>query len=317
VLRAVILAAALLLVLVPAASSAPAGGTAVAFVSVEDDDRLVAVDLTSGRILARIPVPDGPRNVAESGARWILVTSPPAGAVTLVDGFSQEVVKVFRGFGYPHDVEVEGARAYVTDETRGQLVVISLPAQRILARIPVGPRPHDVAVSDVALVTHGSSHPDLTMVDVNLGRKRGIRRLAVGGPAHDISKQPDSANVYVTYWNRGSVGAVDWGRGRLLWRARIGTLVRHVQFDYFHGRRLWATDHTSGRSYLISARNGRVLRTLTGCPGAQHLAMGGTAWVAVACHEAGALAIHDARTWRRKLVRVGAGAHGVAVAVLP
>jgi DNA-binding beta-propeller fold protein YncE len=308
-----LLVVALLLTLVPAASGAGSGGTAVAFVAAEDDDRLVAVDLTSGRVLARIPVPDGPHNVTtDGGLRWVLVTSPPAGAVTLVDALSRKVVRVFRGFGYPHDVEVAAGRAYVTDEGRGEVVVIGLRRRKILAQLPVGPQPHDLAVGDIVLVTHGSGHPELT-----LGAGTGRRELAVGGPAHDITKQADSANVYVTYWGSGAVGAVDWGRGRLLWKRQIGTLVHHVQFDYFHGRRLWATDHMTGRSYLLSARNGRVLRTLSGCAGAHHIAFGGTAKVVVACHDSDSLAVYDTRSWRRKLLPVGGGPHGVAVAVVP
>jgi DNA-binding beta-propeller fold protein YncE len=306
------------LALVPAAAGTRAGGTPVAFVSAEGDDRLVAVDLTTRRVLARIPVPNGPRKVVEAGgARWILVTSPPAGAVTLVDAFSFKVVKVWRGFGYPVGAAVEGRRAYVTDKERGQLVVISLTTRKVVARLNAGPRPHDVAVGDLALVTHESEHPEFTIVDTNLSRRSDLVTLAAGGPAQHVSEQPDSATAYVTYWNSGGVGAVDWGRGRLLWRRNVGTLIHHVQFDYFHGRRLWATDHAKGRSYLLSARDGRVLRTLAGCPGADHVAFGGTAWLAVACRDADALAVYETRTWQRTLVSVGGGPRGVAVAVVP
>ncbi|MER3409527.1 MAG: hypothetical protein C4306_05360 [Thermoleophilia bacterium] len=113
------------------------------------------------------------------------------------------------------------------------------------------------------------------------------------------------------------VGAVDWRERRLVWKRRVGSLVHHVQFDVLDGRRLWATDHATGRTLLVSARTGRVLRTLRGCPGAHHVAIVGTAWVAVACHDADALAVYDTRTWRRRLVPLGAGPHGVAVAVVP
>lgn len=307
-----LLVLAFVLLLVPAASGGRAGGTPVAFVAAEDDDRLVAVDLTTRRMLARIRVPDGPHNVTGAGgARWILVTSPPAGTVTLVDAFSRKVVKVWRGFGSPHDVEVDGDRAYVTDEERGMLVVIELRSRRILARLRVGAGAHDVAVGDQIVVTHGAGEASLT-----LARGR-IRRVAAEGAPHDVTKQPDSANVYVTYWNESAVGAVDWGRERVLWKRRVGSLVHHVELDPFRGWRLWATDNRSGRTYFLSARDGRVLRTLSGCPGAHHVAFGGTAWVAVACHDADALAVYRTGSWRRSLVRVGGGPHGVAVAVVP
>jgi DNA-binding beta-propeller fold protein YncE len=304
-----------------AVSASHAGGAPVAFVSAEHSSQLVAVNLATKRVIARIPVARGPHNVADAvvGRRpYVLVTSPPAGAVTLLDAVSRKVVKVFRGFGSPHDVEVEGRRAYVTDEARGQLVVIGLRSRRVLARINVGPRPHDVAIGDVAVVTHGRASTYLTLVPRNLGRARAVRRISAHGAPHDVAKQPDTANVYLTYWDSGAVGALDWGRARLRWKRRVGSLVHHVAFDYYAGNRLWVTDHATGHAYLLSARNGRVLRSLAGCPGgAHHMALGGTAWIAIACDAADAVAVYNTRTWRRTLVSVGAHPHGVAVAVIP
>jgi DNA-binding beta-propeller fold protein YncE len=303
------------------AQAGPAGGRPLAFVAAENSSQLVAVDLTTSGVIARIRVPRGPHNVADAviaGRPYVIVTSPPAGAVTLVDARARRVVKVFRGLGSPHDVEVQGSRAYVTDEARGRLVVVGLRSRRILAQVDVGAGPHDVVAGDAVVVTHGPGDAHVTVVEVSdLGRPRTSRRLRAGGSAHDITKQPDSATVYVTYWNSGLVGALDRGRGRLLWQRRVGMLVHHVQFDYFQGRTLWATDHETGETFLVSARNGRVLRTLGGCAGAHHVALSGTVQVVVACHDSDAIAVFDRRTWRRTLIPVGDGPHGVAVAVVP
>lgn len=318
VLRALTLAVLALALGAGGASAKSEGGTPSVFVSAERASLLVGVDLVMGRVIARIRVPTGPHNVTSYSARYVLVTSPPTGAVTLVDAFTRRILKVWRGFGYPHDVEVDGGHAYVTDERRGQLVVISLATRKVVARVAVGSRPHDVAVGDVALVTHGSGDTALTIVDDSHPRRPKVfAELDVGGAAHDITRQGDTANAYVTYWNSGSVGAVDWGRRRMLWKRSVGRLVHHVQFDYYHGRRLWVTDHRSGDVLALSSRDGRVLRRLHGCPGAHHVALVGAAWVTVACHDADALAIWNTRSWNRRLVRVGDGPHGVAEVVLP
>lgn len=312
-------AGAALLALAGGAGARPGGGTPTAFVSAERASLLVGVRLDTGRVVARVRVPAGPHNVASYRKRYVLVTSPPAGAVTFVDAYTRRVVRTWRGFGYPHDVEVEGDRAYVTEEGGGRLAVIDLRRGRIVRRIAVGARPHDVAVGDVALVTHGPSTGALTVVD--LGRpgsgRAELRRLRVGGPPHDVSEQPDSATAYLTYWGSGWAAAVDWGRGRLRWRRPVGALIHHVQFDYYHGRRLWATDHRTGEVLLLGSGNGRVLRRLRGCPGAHHVLPVGQAWVAVACHDADALAVWSQRTWERRLIRAGDGPHGVAEVVLP
>ena len=316
-LRALTLAVLTLTVGAGGASATPAGGTPAVFVSAERASLLVGVNLDTGRVIARIRVPAGPHNVTSYAARFVLVTSPPSGAVTLVDAFSRRIVKVWRGFGSPHDVEVEGGYAYVTDEARGQLAVIDLAARKVVARVAVGPRPHDVAVGDVALVTHVSGHPQLTVVDLSGSFGEKLLELDVDGPAHDISKQPDSANAYVTYWGSGSVGAIDWGRGRVLWRRKVGALIHHVTFDYYHGRRLWVTDHRTGDVLALASRDGHVLRRLRGCPGVHHVALVGPAWVAAACHDADALAVWSQKTWKRQLIPVGDGPHGVAEVVLP
>ena len=318
VLRALIPAVLTLAVGAGGAAATPTGGTPAVFVSAERASLLVGVDLTTGRVIARIRVPEGPHNVTSYSARYVLVTSPPAGAVTLVDAFSRRIIKTWRGFGSPHDIEVDGDYAYVTDESRGQLAVIDLTRRKVVAKVAVGPRPHDVAVGDVALVTHGSGQPELTIVDDSHPRRpKVLAELDVGGAAHDISDQGDSANAYVTYWNSGAVGAVDWGRRRMLWRRSVGTLVHHVQVDPYRGWRLWVTDHETGDLVLLSARNGLALRRLRGCPGAHHVALAGTAWVAVACHDADTLAVWNTKSWQRRLIRVGDGPHGVAEVVLP
>ena len=317
VLRGLILVVALA-VTGGGASAKPEGGTPAVFVSAERASLLVGVDLITGRVIARIRVPAGPHNVTSYSARYVLVTSPPAGSVTLVDAFSRRVLEVWRGFGSPHDIEVDGDYAYVTDESRGQLAVIDLARRKVVAKVAVGPRPHDVAVGDVSLVTHGSGHPELTIVGDSHPRKpKVLAELDVGGAAHDISKQGDSANAYVTYWGSGAVGAVDWGRGKMLWRRTVGTLVHHVQVDPYRGWGLWVTDHETGDVFLLSSRDGHVLRRLRGCSGAHHVALVGTAWVAAACHDADALAVWSTRSWQRRLVRVGDGPHGVAEVVLP
>jgi DNA-binding beta-propeller fold protein YncE len=302
------------------ASAHRSGGAEEAYVALEDEDVVAAVSLDTGVVSARIRVPDGPHNVTVTGdGRFVLVTSPPAGRVTLIDGFRHRVVKTFAGFGYPHDVEVEGRYAYVTDEERGHLVQLDVRARRVVGRFDVGPRPHDVAVGDVALVTHGSAHPALTVVEVS-GPRRGevLGELAAGGPAHDISEQPDSATAFVTYWGSGAVGAVDWGRGRVLWKRSVGDLVHHVQFDHVHGRRLWVTDHRTGDVLALSSWTGRVLRRLRGCPGAHHVHFGpGRGRVVAACHDSGTILVFDPVSGTKTAIAVGAGPHGIAIAFVP
>lgn len=321
-LRTLILAALLLALGAGAAPAREAGGTPVAFVAVERASLLVAVDLTTKRVVDRIAVPTGPRSVTTTGdLRYVLVTSPPAGKVTLVDSFTGRVVKVFRGFGRPFDVAVEGEYAYVTDARRNQLVVLDLVQRGIASRIRVPSRSHSVAAGDVVLVTH--SIPENFVTIVHLGHPSGRGRASLGRvrvPAvglGDISEQGDSAYAYVTLTRSAGVAALDWGNRVALWVRGAGAIVHDVAFDSFHGRRVWASDPWRGKVFSLSSRTGRPLRTLLGCPGAGPIAFGGQAWIVASCRDANALAVWDTRTWRRTLVPVDDRPHGVAVAVTP
>jgi YVTN family beta-propeller protein len=320
VLRALVLCALAPLVVAGAASATSSGGTPGAFVTVEGASQIVGVDLTTGRIVARIRVPKGPRQIVrlQSPHEQLLVVSPRAGAVSLVDVQARRVVEIWRGFGRPSDVAVEGEYAYVTDEERNLLTVIDLSTRKVVGRADVGPRPRSVAVGDLALVAHGRAQAEVSVVDIHRPRApRRIERLPVPGPAFDISKQPDSNLAYLANGDRGGVGAIRT-TGRIWWWRPVGAFTHSVQFDYYHGRRLWVSDRDEGTVLaLASHRNGRVLRRLTGCAGARGVMMVGTAWVVAACPGANALGYWSQLTWKRKLVRVGRGANGVAEVVLP
>jgi len=324
VLRTLILAALLLALGAGSAPARDSGGTEVAFVAVERTSQLVAVDLTTNRIVRRVAVPKGPTTVAVTGdARYLLVTSPAARSVTLVDSFTGRVVKRFAGFGRPLDVAVEGKHAFVTDARWNFLVIIDLDSRLCCARVVVPRRPQSIAVGDVALITHSPPNPYLTVIE--LGATGSLRpgwrpRLAVPAVrgANDITEQPDTAYAYVTGRRSGGVAGIDWGRGGIpRWWRKVGVLVEHVAFDYFHGRRVWASDSARGEVLALSSETGRVLRRLRGCPGAGPIAFGGQVWIAATCRDADALAIWDTRTWKRTLVPVGGRPHGVAVAVVP
>ena len=305
------------LVLLPGATSAaPSAGRERAYVSAEDEDLLVAVDLESSRVVARVRVPNGPHNVdATSDGRVVAVTSPPAGKVTVLDGRTLRVRRTFGGFGYPHDVDLtaDGRFAWVTDERRDEVVVLDLRRATVSARIAVSDGPHDLVVTDRVLVTHSPSASALTVIDRRSGRVSG--RVFAGRGPHDIAFQPDSANVYLTFWDSGSVAAVDWGRRRVLFRRRVGTLTHHLAFDGWSGRRLWVSDHVGGRIMLLEARSGRVLRSFDGCPGAHHVAVGPKRIVG-ACHESGRIVVFRRGRLTRSSVHVGHGLHGVDVATV-
>lgn len=300
------------------ASARTGGGTPAVFVTLEGSSQVVGVDVTTGKVVARVRVPPGPRDVTSYGARHLLVVSPQAGAVTLVDAFRGRVLKVWRSFGRPVGVATGAEQAYVADSERSEVAVIDLATRRIKGRVAVRPEPRNLAAGDVVLVTHGDASRDLGVARVtwNGGRVRPFLHFPAGGAAEQISSQPDTAYAYVTY-SEGGIGALDWGRERVRWRRSVGRNLAAIAVDRYHGRRFWVSDREAGAVVALSTVNGRVLRRLHGCPGAEDVAFVGTAWVVAACRDENALAIWSQRTWERRLVRIGGRPHGVAEVVLP
>jgi DNA-binding beta-propeller fold protein YncE len=311
--------------------SAVAAATLLAFVAAEDDDRLVVVDLERKRVVRRIHVADGPHNVAASwDGRFVLVTSPPAGRVTLVSGCSRvvpscslRVLKVFRGLAYPHDVEIspDGRFAYVTEEHRGRIAVINLERRRVVRRVGVGSGPHDLAVSPDGgrvWVTHGRAPRTLTIVDST----RPWRAAAIGrtrrdrAAPHDIFWSPTSERVFVTYWDSPLLGVYRADTGRVVARRRAGVLPHHVAVGP-EGNFVWVTDHGARHATIFAGRSARRLRVVRVGREPHHAALlGGRA--VVASHRAGTITVHRAGGRRLFSMRVGSGGlHGVALALVP
>jgi hypothetical protein len=132
----------------PAGShAARQGGDPVALVTAETQNQLIAVELPSGRILRRLTMPVDPQNV-EANDRVAVVVSTRGAAVTIVDLARLRIRKVIRGFGSPHIAALSpgGRYAYVTDDARGELIVINLARSKVDRRLFVGLGAHHMAV---------------------------------------------------------------------------------------------------------------------------------------------------------------------------
>jgi YVTN family beta-propeller protein len=207
--------------------------------------------------------------------------------------------------------------AYVTDEQRGQLAVIDLRRLAVVSRVAVGRSPMGIVVGDLIWVTHGTGEPFITALALNTSaHPKVVDRIPSGGSALAAAPEADSLILAITYAT-GRVGAVDAGTHLLLWRRQLPAAAYGLAADFLSQRSLWVTSPRNGTTMLLSARSGRVLRTLTGCPGAHGVALVGAAWVVVACHGGGTAAIYSTRTWQRTLVPIGRGPESAAAIVGP
>lgn len=326
--RAVLLLAALATLPGSAAVAKETGGASVALVTAETENELVAVSLPDGHVLRRVRLPEDPQNVA-ANQRVVVVVSPGAGAVTLLGARSLRITKVLRGFGSPHLAALAPVRcpnrrppcrgewAYVTDDPRGQLDVVSLQQKRVVARLAVGLGAHHLTVSPDGhrlWIALGEQATAIAVVDVSHPKRpRLLRRFDPGFLAHDLTFSPNGDRVWVTSSDRSSVAVFDSRTRRPLRFIPAGPPPQHVTFGAAP-RNAYVTSGYGSRIESVNPGSGRVLRVARVPYGSFNLAPMGSL-VVTSSLSLGTVTELDSRLRVWKTVKVAPAARGVATVV--
>ena len=297
---------------VPAAShAARQGGRPVALVTAESENVLLVVDLSSKEVLRRIPMPADPENVETTSAD---------GAVTLLSLPRLRVRKTIGGFAEPHIAAFSpnGRYLYVTDDARGQLVVIGVRRGRVLRRLFVGRGAHHIAVRPDGRrlwIVLGERATEIVVVDTRRPAHPWVAaRLFdgdLGGLAHDAAFTPDGRRVWVTYDDRSTVAVFDARTYRRLFTLPAGSPPQHVAF----GRFAYVTSGNDGRLRVFSLA-GRQLGVARTPRGSFNLGLGGGLVLTPSLTYGTLTELRDSgsRIWTK---RIAPAARDAAVAVLP
>lgn len=177
------------------------------------------VDVTSGKVMATLPVGTGPHEVAISpDGRLALIanygTGPqPGSSLTLIDIPAAKVVKTIQLGEYtrPHGITFVGKdRALVTSEASKNLVEVDIEAGKVIRAIPTGQEvSHMLAVAPdgsrafIANIGSGS----MTAIDLEAGKK--LSDVQTGAGAEGIAITPDGKQVWVTNREADTVTVLD------------------------------------------------------------------------------------------------------------
>ena len=254
-------AAPLLLGAAPAFARS-AGGTPLALVTADLESSVVAVDVSSGRVLRRLATPADPRSIESVGWTGALVAHTASGRMTLIDSYLR-VRPVTGGFGAPRYTAVAPDRrlAYVTDSAREEVAVVDIRGRRVVGRVGVGGPARHLGIDRggtrlwVALGNRAAALAVLSLSDP--GRPRVVGMIRPPFLAHDVGFTPGGRRVWVTSGDRRRVALFD---------ARTGELVRTIAGDAppqhvtFMGDRAFVT---SGDDAVlrVHALDGRLLRS--------------------------------------------------------
>lgn len=303
---------------VPASNAAPLGGRPVALVTAEAQNRLLVVDLFSGRVIDRLRMPSDPENVETTRSNdAAVVVSTRAGAVTLLALPELRIRRIFRGFVSPHIAAFSprGGYLFVTDDAKGQLVTIGLARARIVSRTFVGFGAHHMSFRPgrhELWIALGERARSIAIVDTRYaGHPRRTGFFSPGGLVHDLAFAPGGQRVWITYDDRSSVGIFEVRTRRLLASLPAGSPPQHVAF----GRHAYVTSGNDGRLRVFSP-GGRLLGVAGTPTGSFNIGLGGRL-VLTSSLSGGTLT--ELRDSGRPIFtkRVASAARDAALAVLP
>ena len=138
--------------------------------------------------------------------------------------------------------------ALVTADLESRLVAVDLRTGRIRRYVPTSAKPRSIeAVGDHAVVAHS----ELGVISIVHAKTLAVARVLHGfGEPRYTAGHPDGRHAYVSDAKRGEVLALDVIRGRVIGRARVGALARHITIDR-SGRTLWVALGSKARHVAI------------------------------------------------------------------
>jgi DNA-binding beta-propeller fold protein YncE len=220
----------------------------LALVTADEESRLVAVDLATGRVRAHISTLPSPRSIEAVGETAVVAHSE-LGAVSLVRNL--EVVGVLRGLAEPRYTAAhpDGRHAYVTDAARGEVVALDVVRSRVVGRASVGARARHIAISPNGRrlwIALGSKADEVAIVDLSQrAEPRLVRTFRPPFRAHDVAWAPDGRHVWVSSGDRHELAVYDAHSGRVVARQGGDWPPQHVAF-------------AGGLAYVTSGWSGTV-----------------------------------------------------------
>src|SRR5690242_18611354 len=198
-------------------------GREVALVTADEEARLVAVELASGRVVRHVPTLPKPRSIEAVGPMAVVAHSE-LGAVSLVRGATLKIERTLRGFGEPRYTagHPDGRHAYVSDAKRGEVATLDVLRGRVLARTQVGHLARHITIDPsgrMLWVSLGPKAREVAVVDVShRAQPRLVRRFEPPFLAHDVGWAPDSRHVWVSSGDRDELAVYGARSGRVLAR---------------------------------------------------------------------------------------------------
>lgn len=301
--------------LAPEALARRLGGTPLALVTADLEARVLAVSVSSGRVVRTIKTLPGPRSI-ESLVERALVAHTAHGAVSIVDARGLEVQNVLYKFDEPRYAasSADGRYAFVSDSASQSVVVVDVVRGRAVRRLAVGGPARHLSVDRKGRLwtALGTKASRIAVVDVRDPlRPELLGRIKAPFLAHDVGFAPTGRVIWVTSGDRHELALFDPLKARTVRMLAAGAPPQHVAF---RGRLAFVTSGEDGTLRTHEAATGRLLRTARIPIGSYNVAEG-FGLLFMPSLSQGTLCVADGRGRVTRSVRVARSSHDACFAM--
>jgi YVTN family beta-propeller protein len=231
-----------------------------------------AIDAKSNRLLAEVPVGNGPTSLAVGeGSVW--VTNAQDRSVSRIDPRTRSVLQRIDIGVDPSGIAVGAGAVWVANSLDGTVSRIDPQTNREVKAIPVGVTPTALAVGGGAVWVTSTEERSVTRIDAV--RSRVLKRIPTGALGRGIAV--GGGSVWVTDGSSQSVVRIDSRRGSIVQTLSVGNGPTGVAFG---DGSVWVANSLDGTVSRIDPDRNRVTATIPVGEGPDGIAVGsGVVWV--------------------------------------
>ena len=240
---------------------------------------VAAIDEGSNRLVANVPVGNGPSSIAVGeGSVW--VANSLDGTVSRVDPGTVGVVQRIDVGGDPGGIAVGGGAVWVANSLDATVSRIGPDTNREVQTIPVGVTPTALVVDGRTVWVTSAEERSVTRIDAVRGRVVGRIRTDALGRGIAVG----DGSVWVTDGSGRSIVRIDARRGRIVDRIGVGNGPTGIAFG---DDSVWVANSLDGTVSRIDPGTGRVTATIAVGEGPDGIAVEpGAVWVSTEFSEA-------------------------------
>ncbi len=216
------------------------------------------VDPVSLKVIARVPVGEGPHEAAVSAdGKYAVVANygaqKPGNSLSIIDiDAAKEIRRHDLGALYrPHGMQLVNGKIYFTSELSRSVARYDIATDKVDWLMGTGATlSHMLVVSPDGkrLYTSNLGSDNVTMIRLDgPPNAAGIMQIAVGGRPEAIDIAPDGKELWVGHVSDGSISIVDTATHTVKESFKIGVTLNRLKFSP-DGKRVIASDPRGGKS---------------------------------------------------------------------